>query len=437
MAVHTVELTVKAELCSSCGICKNICPKGCISWENRYGKYQPVINQEKCVRCGICAKNCPGLGMNYPSDSEPLNAVYGTVLETYNAWSINPDLRHTSASGGVVTSLIKSLLKNNIYDVAFCINTYTYDKQLQTEPVYMADLSESWKQSSIPKSRYLPVSHEKAVAYIKEHRTKRVIFVGTSCAIRGLQKVIDYLRLNRKQYLLIGLFCDRVFNYNVYRYFSDTFSGEKKLTALHFKNKESGGWPGNMKLLFADGSCSYLDKNERGKVKDYFMPERCLYCVDKLNVEADISLGDNYTKQNYSALGSNSVIIRTKRGQDAWNIAKSQLEFCPVEMESIRKAQYLDGRLNNLYYANLKEKQISKKYGEVVRLNEGINLIDQSSDYEQAWKQNLKMIHAGEIYKEKPKELGYQMEKVKRRKNPKNFSVLCERIYYAIKRRIK
>ena len=149
---------------------------------------------------------------------------------------------------------------------------------------------------------------------MKENREKKLILVGSSCAIRGLQTAIKKLNLDREQYLFIGLFCDKIFNYNVLSYFEDTYAGGLRLKALHFKNKESGGWPGDMKFFPENGSCFYVPLEERVKAKAYFIPERCLYCVDKLNACADISLGDNYTGQDDSALGSNSVIVRTEVG---------------------------------------------------------------------------------------------------------------------------
>lgn len=435
---QSVELTAKTGLCSSCGICKNICPKNCISIERIAGKYQPVVDTTKCVKCGICVKCCPGMGMNYEeSEFSQLQAIYGKCLEMYNAWSRNETLRHVAASGGVVTTLVKTLLEEQVYDVAFCVDSYSYDKQLYTKPISKDDLLKDWNQSNIPKSRYLPVSHENAVEYIKTNVDKRIILIGTSCAIRGLRKVVSHLHLKQERFLMIGLFCDKVFNYNVNQYYSDRFADGKKIQALHFKNKESGGWPGNMKLFFQDGSSSYLDKNERAKVKDYFMPERCLYCVDKLNIEADISLGDNYTGKNSSVLGSNSVVIRTEQGLKAWNTVKSKMEFYSIDIESIRKAQYLDGRLNNLYYGDLKERQISKKYGIKVQLNKGIKLVDDPNDYEQAWRNNLAKLRAGEVYNKNPKELDRQIKLVQRRANSKSLRGLCERVYYAIRRRIK
>lgn len=398
--------------------------------------FQPVVDNEQCIQCGICAKVCPGLGAEYPDGITPIEAVYGPSLITLNAWSKNAGLRHVAASGGVVSTLIEALLRQGEYDLAFSVNSCSCGEQLKTVPITADDLPEDWKDADTPKSRYLPVSHENAVAYLKTHQDKRIIFTGTSCAIRGLRNVIDQLHRRRDQYLLIGLFCDKIFHYNVYDYFSHSFAKGKHLHALHFKNKESGGWPGNMKFMFDDGSSCYQDKAEREKVKEYFMPERCLYCADKLNVTADISLGDNYTEQNSSPLGSNSVMIRTQQGQKAWNIAAHLLAFEPVECEKLYQAQYLEGRLNNLYFAALKEQQIKKKTGMERKLNSGIVLIEKPSEYEQAWKHRLAMIRAGEQYQEKPKELDRQFRKAERRKKSADPVVLAERFYYALKRRM-
>ncbi len=434
----TVELTVKSKLCCSCGICKNMCPKDCISWKRENGMYYPQIDSVKCVQCGICAEICPGIGFSYGEQlKEPIEAVTGTYLALYNAWSKNSDLRHVSASGGVVSTLVCALLNEGKYNVAFCVNSYQYQEQLVTKPYTQKDILGEWKDSSIPKSRYLPVSHENAISYIKNNRDDRVIVVGTSCAIRGIINVINKLKLNREQYLLIGLFCDKVFNYNVQNYFENTFCANQQLKELHFKNKESGGWPGNMKFYLGNGECFYKDKSEREKVKEHFMPERCLYCIDKLNVCADISLGDNYTGQNSSVLGSNSVIIRSHIGVSAWEDIAHELEFSPVSIEAIRKAQYIDGRLNNLYFGELKCQSVKRKYAEEINVNKGIILMNKSVDYEQAWKRSLKKLAAGANYDCRPQMLGHQFRVAKRKKSSRHPVVLLERIYYAVRRGIK
>lgn len=151
--------------------------------------------------------------------------------------------------------------------------------------------------------------------------------------MQAIRRIISMYHLEEENYLLIGLFCEGVMNYNVWNYFNDKFCKGKELSAFHFKNKESGGWPGNVKLIFADGSFKYIDKKERVKVKRYFKPERCLYCIDKLNVTADISLGDNYTGIDSSPLGSDSVIVRTSKGLEAWKAVEDIFEVRPITKE--------------------------------------------------------------------------------------------------------
>lgn len=431
-----VSFTTEQNLCCGCGICVGICPRQCISWKrNDNGMYQPSIDQNVCVACGMCVKVCPGLGHPYKENSDR-DAVRGNVLCAYNAWSIHSQIRHISASGGVISSVVKQLLEDGSYDVAFLVDSYDYNQQLVTMPV-TAEEVQNIEFSSYPKSRYLPVSHENAVVYAKCNRDKKVIIVGTSCAIRGFLAAVKQLDLNRENYLLLGLFCDSVFSYNVMDYYRQSaFCGEKKLEKLHFKNKENGGWPGNMKFFFSDGSTEYQDKSERAKVKDYFMPERCLYCIDKLNICADISLGDNYTKQDSSPLGSNSVIIRTELGLAVWRKTISELKCCEVTVEQIMVAQYVDWRLNHYCYGRLKERELEKSTGQTITLNAGVTTDRNIVEYRERWKNQLKMLRSGETYRENPEDLKKKMVKTEKSKSRGFVQKFILRGFYFIKRRI-
>lgn len=436
MNIENITFTTEFNLCSGCGICVGICPKQCIQWrKNNNGTYQPVVNSNGCMKCGLCKAVCPGLGHQYGEQLD-WEAVQGEVFQAYNAWSRSNEIRHVSASGGIVSTVIHHLLEKGSYDVAFLVDSYDYHHQLFTTPVTIKDLKEGIACSSYPKSRYLPVSHENAVSYARSNRTKKMILVGTSCAIRGFLSAVEKLGLERENYLLIGLFCDRVFTYNVMEYYSQpVFCGKKKLEDLHFKNKESGGWPGNMKFIFSDGSIAYQNQSERVKVKDYFMPERCLYCIDKLNVCADISLGDNYTQQDSSRLGSNSVIIRTKRGLDAWQESEPFVESHNVPVQEIMKAQFIDWRLNNLCYGKLKEKEILKRSGQKIDLNKGIRTERKQNEYYERWEESLRRLHIGEQYSDDPEALQKHIERINRKKKRGRIGRFGSKVYHFVKRR--
>ena len=407
---NTVKKTVQADLCCGCGICKGICPKECISWDRENGLYVPRIDAEACVSCGQCVSVCPGLGHTYEPAVTAAETVTGPVRAAYNAWSKDPEIRHVSASGGVVSTMIRALLAEGKYDGAFCLDSYDYRQQLKTRLYTAEEVAACWDRSSAPKSRYLPVSHENTVAYIKQHRDARLILVGTSCALRGLLAAVRKLNLNRENYLFIGLFCDKVFNYNVLSYWQDSYCAGNTLTALHFKNKESGGWPGNMKFFPERGTPFYVTLNDRAKAKAYFMPERCLYCVDKLNACADISLGDNYTGIAESELGSNSIIVRTKIGADAWTAAQDQMEFREIDITEIQKAQVIDRRLDNLYCGDLRHPEMD--------LNPGIPREKETASFVQVWKKSLQKLKAGAVYDVAPTVLKKQLQKDNKKPNP-------------------
>lgn len=427
----TIQDTVKNGLCCGCGVCKGICPRSCISWKKEHGLYTPLIDQTQCINCGLCYRVCPGLGHHYAPANSVTEAVTGAVLACHTARSKDSPIRHVAASGGVVSTIIQELLSKGYYEGAFCLDSYDYREQLQTRYFTANEVSACWQQSNTPKSRYLPVSHEHAVMFMKSHPSSRLILVGTSCAIRGLQAAAKALKLNMEQYLFLGLFCDQVFNYNILPYFEDTFAEGAPLKALHFKNKESGGWPGNLKLYPETGDPFYVSKKEREKAKPYFMPERCLYCVDKLNVCADISLGDNYTGIDDSPLGSNSVIIRTQKGLSVWDTVRDSLEIRNSSIEAIRSGQYLDGRMKNLYFSDIKSASMPSD----IHLNTGIPRTEDYRNYFPAWKASKKQLVAGALYDEIPEQVGKQMLKDCKRPNPV-IRILKRGLRY-IKRRLK
>lgn len=405
--MNTVSATVSQGLCCSCGVCRGVCPKNCITLRREDGLFLPVIDETACVGCGLCAAVCPGLGHPYKPKETAEATITGNWLECCNAWSRDEKTRHVSASGGVISTLIPELLRQGKYDGAFCLDSYDYRAQLKTR-LYTCAEWENWADSNAPKSRYLPVSQEEAVRCIRQKPHLKLIIVGTSCALRGIGAVIRKLDRNRDNYLLIGLFCDKVFNYNVMEWFSDSFCPGKPLAQLHFKNKESGGWPGDMKFFPENGECFYVPLHERARMKRYFMPERCLYCVDKLNVTADISLGDNYTRTASSPLGSNSVMLRTGRGQAAWNAVRDLLEAVPVGIGEIQEAQGLSIRLQNLACGDLTG----------LELNPGVPREHPAQELAKFRAGELHRLHSGAVYDRQPEILRKQLRKDNRKPNP-------------------
>lgn len=164
--------------------------------------------------------------------------------------------------------------------------------------------------------------------------------------------------LKRSNYFIIGLFCDRTMSMNVIRYFRNHPVIKSGLREFYFRTKDSGGWPGGVRIVEDNGKIHDLPNTERMKVKDYFQPERCLYCLDKLNVYADISVGDNYTGRNSDIHGSNSVIIRTEEGLRVWRELEGNFEVHESSAAEIETSQHIGARKDNYFFALIKGAEV-------------------------------------------------------------------------------
>lgn len=358
-------------LCISCGACSANCPKDCISFELKNGMYQPKVGVG-CIDCGRCLRVCPSEKLGEGIDSSNLPAyVLGNYQQILKAKIHDKETLKKSTSGGVVTGLISELLARGEYDAAFAVVGYDYHRYVKTVKIESAqELQQSCG------SRYLPVSQTDAVKYICENKDKRVIIVTTSCATTAIEKSITLNHLQRDNYLLIGLFCDKTMHYGVVDHFDRIPEARgHRLTELHFRSKDGCKWPGKVKLVLDNQESIFLPSSARKNLKDYYVPERCLYCVDKLNRNADISVGDNYIKKNADEEGVSSVIIRTDAGMEAWKDCSSLFEWSKDEEVELLDSQLIQKKEENYAFGSLKgiypqadvSKELQKKFGELMR----------------------------------------------------------------------
>ena len=344
-----INTTTENGLCTGCGICKAVCPNDCVKKIYDKGKYGYLCDAEKCVNCGLCFTLCPGKGDSVVDEQ----MLEGHCEKALALKSRDKMIYDNAVSGGFVTETVRYLLDNKFYDCAFVIKDTCYSEQVYTEfvdnskDIYIAQ-----------KSKYLQISQEKAVKYMLENRDKKIIFIGVPCFIHGLVKVMEKMNITRANHFLIGLFCDKTMTYNVIRYFEKMYKN-KKITELYFRDKKAFGYPGGIRIVFEDGSEKIYHNTERMAVKDYFVPERCLYCWDKLNIMADVSVGDNYTSaSNFFDKGSNSVILRTKEALKIWNDMSEYFDYQLSSIDEISKSQNLSAKKDNMKNAMIKSEKL-------------------------------------------------------------------------------
>ena len=148
-------------------------------------------------------------------------------------------------------------------------------------------------------------------------------------------------------------------------------------------------------------NCNYYPAKKRQEVKKYFQLERCCYCVDKLNQLADISVGDNYTNKNNDIKGSNSLIIRTKIGEEIINDIKNELETNIISMQEICHAQKINEKKKQADYIKslYKSKNVSV-CDDIINNSCAINRRNLKN-----YRKKLKNINTGKQYNKKPYKL--------------------------------
>lgn len=385
---ENVSKVTKNGICSSCGICASVCPKKCIEYKKEKGQFVPEINFDKCINCGICLTCCPGINRKYISSVSQDNNMTGDFLKSYVGYYNDHSVRNNSTSGGLVIGVIKELLSANKYDAAFLVDTFNYNSYVETKIVKNGKINDSHN-----KSRYISVSNQNLINHILKNKNEKIIIVAVGCAVQGILNVIEKHKLNRDNYLILGLFCDRSLNYNIFNYFDDMGHFKGKLDKLYFRTKEQSGWPGNVKIVDSNKKTKFLSAQSRMLVKDHFQLESCLYCIDKLNKFADISLGDNYTKIDSDFKGSNSIIVRTKKGLDVLEQFKDKFTLKEIDINKIYSSQKIMNKKSNLKNARLlyNRRQI-KLYSEI------IDQVNINKEDEKRYNRSLKKINIGKNY---------------------------------------
>lgn len=348
----SVQQIVYNKECCSCGICVGVCPKLAITLEMDNGIPTPKVDFNKCVNCGLCSSVCPGKSgiEEYikVAPSEITEYCSGTFSQVEICRTNNVELLSKTTSGGVISSILSTLLDDKEkygYEKAFVVKSNNFSNIAETCACAYAD-----EIAGSEKSRYVSVSQKNTVQYILSQKDEKIIITGTSCAIQGILNVIEHFNLNRENYLLIGVFCDKLMTYHVWDYFSKFGHASTELRELFFRTKEQNGWPGDVKLVF-DGETLYLGKMYRSQVKDFFCHPRCLYCVDKLNRYADISVGDNYSGEYVDPMGSSCVIVRTDIGMRAYNSIRAMCKVNKTNINKVIISQEINKKVENLYFA--------------------------------------------------------------------------------------
>lgn len=337
MRNRNIKKTLNADLCTGCGICEGACPTGAISMIVTEGNFRPVVDKEKCTNCGRCIKACPGLGVDlvgladkYQSDASNHDKMVGRYEKCFTGYSNDDEVRFHSASGGMVSQFLIWLLENKKIDGAIVTK---FDKE---SPLLVKTFIATTREDIISarSSKYAPVTLNRTAQDIKAAPGSRYVVVGLPCHIQGMRKLMDIdKKLREKVIGLFGIYCScgRSF-YLTEHVFKERGISKNKITYFQYRDE---GCLGKMVVKVPEGNANTIRVNDSNSesvlynkdvvykehyqsyyhpLRSFFVPRRCLFCIDHYAELSDVCFGDIHIKP-YSddKVGVNSIIVKNKK----------------------------------------------------------------------------------------------------------------------------
>ena len=341
------------ELCSGCGTCVALCPKDAISiqLQPKKGVYYPFINKERCTSCGLCLDVCPGYEIDFTKLNfsffmkEPSDSYIGNEINSYAGFATDYDIRYSSASGGIASSLLRFALEEKIVDGAIVTGTNNNDP-LRPLP-FIAYTGEGIISAST--SKYCPVPVNIAIKEILSREGSYAV-VGLPCHIAGLRKAEQVNRKLRDRIKLhFCLVCNHTPSFLATDYLLTKLNTRGRVVQeIRYRGK---GWPGGMTVIYKDGTedfIEHLDVKYWGFVfQKFFWPRRCFLCDDKIGELSDISFMDPYLPEfNDERVGASLFVTRSNLADqlvkqagkagviDSWSIDADKIKIAQGLLET-------------------------------------------------------------------------------------------------------
>jgi len=342
--LRTVSQVALWRLCSGCGACLGVCNNDAISLVDFPEEgIRPSVDVNRCQECSECIKVCPGIEIyqdRYNGNViEELTASWGPVLEIWEGYSNDPEIRFKGSSGGIATSLACFCLEREKASGVLHIGT-RLENPLKNTPVYSKSRTTLLEYAG---SRYSPAAPCQSFKQIKEAESGSV-FVGKPCDVVALQKAraIDAV-LDSKINLTISIFCAGTPAKNGTYEILDTMGVKPELVeSVRYRGH---GWPGATTVCIkgVQGKEKLMSYEKSwGDILSRHIPLRCRLCPDGTGEFADISCGDPWYRQtDPSDPGQSLVLVRTEKGRGVLHraVEEGYVKLNKVGFDTLTRSQ--------------------------------------------------------------------------------------------------
>lgn len=349
---------VSWRLCLGCGACVSVCSRGALTLVDiRDDGLRPKTDQGKCSQCGDCTRVCPGIAIEAPGEDSAavagLSRAWGPVLEVWEGYAADPEIRFLGSSGGVVTALsLYGLEKARLQGVLHV--GPAAERPLANVAVVSHDRRELLERTG---SRYAPAAPCAGFGLL-EREGPPYVFAGKPCdvaAVRRWQALKP--EAGARIGLAISIFCAGTpSTRGSLRILERLGVSPDELAELRYRGC---GWPGRTVARTADDAGKHLSMSYEeawGAILSKHTQFRCRLCPDSTGELADLSCGDPwYRTIEADDPGRSLVLVRTAVGRkilhEAMNAGYVRLEqvdpsTLPRSQQSLlERRRHLWGRL--------------------------------------------------------------------------------------------
>lgn len=316
--------------------------------------------------------------MNHVIDFNQPDAYLGSHISCSMGCALDAGIRANAASGGLVTALLCSLLKNHEIDGAWVVKTaFAKDGKLTYEDTIATTQKQIREASS---SVYMHIPRMSHIEKLRQF-DGRLAVVLTPCMMDAFVRILEKdEKLRRKIVLKIGLFCSGGHDVRASEYALDKCkiprAGAKR---LYYRR---GHWRGTAGVVYEDGSekaFSYKKSVCAYKNAYFFINAGCLRCKDQYAQASDISFGDVWLSEvKKEPVKYTGCVIRSQTAYEMMQRAKEQgdIQFLHMSDTQMLRSQmraltfkYRGRRWNHRLagWLAVKNQKFSKKHPEALK----------------------------------------------------------------------
>ncbi|MBF4475251.1 Coenzyme F420 hydrogenase/dehydrogenase, beta subunit C-terminal domain [Methanobacterium formicicum] len=397
--MNVVDVIVKEDYCIGCGVCAGICPSNNLhmDWSNK-GELIPNSNDKCKVKCSLCLDICPF--NNHTTNQDDIvkllfekvpkinyNEYAGYYLNCYVGFHVDEEKRIKSASGGLASLFLSSLLEENVVDKIIAVGNVGDINRIFDFKI----LSNSDEVYSCAGSAYYPVEISRVLTkIIKEKEELTYAIIALPCVVYALRLAIEKIPKIKKKIKIIGsLTCGQLQN----RYCTELLALESGLTVnslskMDFRRKSVKNSASNFLQVAMDKDGTEGIPQPYQELPfflwhyQFFKQNACNYCDDVFGELADVTFMDAWLPEYVKDYKGTSLIIARTLLTKSLLESSDELDLNEIKIEKVLESQQgIIKKKRILLKGRLYKKELNNSWYPKKRVNSDKNIYNKNKEF--------------------------------------------------------